>query len=484
MIRAEELSLAGIASWFFGAVERWPETFDGRDLGQLWTWAHDHVNEQGVETESEKRRILVQTLRAGLLKREKAAVNRCTDCALHVNRLGGRAVLDDGDFENDVFARWENNRSPIGTTSAEIMIVAEGPGQFEMRTGFPLVSYQGLAGASVCARGCGNYSTCFNEESKFPQGACKPEPLPKVLAGQGVEPDAIEAGLLQIRTERANAPVFPIQTAGNRLDMVLFKAGLWREVWNARARLQGKESRPGDVYVCNVVKCRSCDSKGEDETPSRKEMEACHQWLEMQLYIIQPKVIVALGNAATSMVTEIKEPKILSIRGQLHPCPWLQIPVILEIHPSYIIRQTDAETQKTLTAQMVETFELAKRVAAGEVELPWEKQLDEGTAERAQFIRQLAAAHPAWSQGEEEHTLTATPTAFVADDPDEKQQCPPPDYEEDAGGAVASFLDEDDDEETLPVPGVAPVVAVGSDTSIIPSLAIFIPTTPTEDDNA
>jgi uracil-DNA glycosylase family 4 len=473
MIRAEEMGIGDVARWFFGAAERWPETFDPKDLGQLWGWSLDHVSE--TYTGENSIRALVHGLRAGLLKRERAAVNRCTACPLHQNRLPGRAVFDDGDLENDLFARWEGGRAPIATTSAEIMVIGEGPGAFEQRTGFPFVSYQGLAGASVCARECNNYSTCFNSESKFPQGTCKPELLRKALKEKGVHPDELEDSLIQIRTERADAPVFPIQTAGNRLDVVLFKAGLRREVWNARAGLQGKPTVAGNVYVCNAVKCRSCDGNGKDSTPNKTALDACHPWLEMQLYIIQPKVIVALGNAAITMATGLEEPKVLSRRGEIHPCPWMEIPVVLDVHPSFIIRQPDTEKQAEYTRLLLESFELAKQIVEGSVELPWEQEFEQAMAERE------AAGCPICGNPRGEHTPGVDVSPFDGSEKD-VLRCPTS-Y---PMAVAASFDDEDEGTalmaETTALKQEIIDAAIGGDDSISPSAATFIPTEPEEDE--
>src|SRR5690606_16285087 len=48
---------------------------------------------------------------------------------------------------------------------------------------------------------------------------------------------------------------------------------------------------PDEVYICNAVKCRPPDNR----KPEPDEMAACAPYLQQQLEIIQPKVIVALG---------------------------------------------------------------------------------------------------------------------------------------------------------------------------------------------
>ncbi|MEX0786477.1 MAG: uracil-DNA glycosylase [Dehalococcoidia bacterium] len=68
--------------------------------------------------------------------------------------------------------------------------------------------------------------------------------------------------------------------AGKFLDELLASIGLNRK----------------DVYICNVIKCRPPNNR--DPLPG--EIEACAPWLEQQLAIIQPRVIVTLGRVSMS----------------------------------------------------------------------------------------------------------------------------------------------------------------------------------------
>jgi DNA polymerase len=63
--------------------------------------------------------------------------------------------------------------------------------------------------------------------------------------------------------------------AGHFLNELLASIGLKRE----------------DVYICNVIKCRPPDNRD----PLPKEIESCRLWLDQQLEIIQPRLIVTLG---------------------------------------------------------------------------------------------------------------------------------------------------------------------------------------------
>lgn len=104
--------------------------------------------------------------------------------------------------------------------------------------------------------------------------------------------------------------------AGKLLDNMLAAIGL---------------RRGNDVYIANAVKCRP----PENRTPDAGEMEACRPYLERQIALIQPKLIVALGRPAaqTLLGTEVK---IAAARGRLHQ--YIGIPLVVTYHPAYLLR--------------------------------------------------------------------------------------------------------------------------------------------------
>ena len=66
-----------------------------------------------------------------------------------------------------------------------------------------------------------------------------------------------------------------------------------------------------DVYIANVVKCRPPGNRD----PHPDEIEPCAPWLDRQLALIQPRVIVTLGNFATKLLLDTKE-GITKLRGK------------------------------------------------------------------------------------------------------------------------------------------------------------------------
>jgi len=113
--------------------------------------------------------------------------------------------------------------------------------------------------------------------------------------------------------------------AGELLDRMLLSIDLPRE----------------DVYICNTVKCRPTQDTGTrlaNRAPTPDEMRNCRHFLDQQIEIIRPRVILALGApAAKSFMGE--RFSITRQRGQWHDGP-LGIPVIATFHPAYILRQT------------------------------------------------------------------------------------------------------------------------------------------------
>ncbi|MBV9438390.1 MAG: uracil-DNA glycosylase [Candidatus Eremiobacteraeota bacterium] len=113
--------------------------------------------------------------------------------------------------------------------------------------------------------------------------------------------------------------------AGELLDRMLLAIDLPRE----------------DVYICNTVKCRPTVDTGTrlaNRAPTPDEMRNCRPYLDEQIAIIRPRVILALGApAAKSFMGEAFT--ITRQRGVWFDGP-TGIPVIATFHPAYILRQT------------------------------------------------------------------------------------------------------------------------------------------------
>lgn len=87
-----------------------------------------------------------------------------------------------------------------------------------------------------------------------------------------------------------------------------------------------------EVYITNVVKCRPPGNR----VPTRQEMDACWEWLVAQIALINPKIIVTLGNAATQRILGRQE-GIGQLRGRFYR--WKGgIEVLPMFHPSFLLR--------------------------------------------------------------------------------------------------------------------------------------------------
>jgi uracil-DNA glycosylase family protein len=101
---------------------------------------------------------------------------------------------------------------------------------------------------------------------------------------------------------------------------------------------------PSDTYITNVVKHFKWIPKGKrriHKKPSAREVAACLPWLEKEIELIKPKVLVCLGATASQALLG-RDFKVSIQRGQVIPTP-LGANAVATIHPSSILRQKSAE---------------------------------------------------------------------------------------------------------------------------------------------
>jgi uracil-DNA glycosylase len=94
-----------------------------------------------------------------------------------------------------------------------------------------------------------------------------------------------------------------------------------------------------DVYVCNIVKCRP----PRNRKPDPDEMNHCLPYLEEQLTLLQPRVIVALGATAVQGLLGMTL-GITRLRGQWQSYRGV-VPVMPTFHPAYLLRQPQAKRE-------------------------------------------------------------------------------------------------------------------------------------------
>jgi DNA polymerase len=89
--------------------------------------------------------------------------------------------------------------------------------------------------------------------------------------------------------------------------------------------------RGANVYIANVAKCRPPGNRN----PEPSEALACEPYLQRQIELIQPKLIVALGRVAVSNLLAT-DASIASLRGKIHQ--YRGIALIVTYHPAYLLR--------------------------------------------------------------------------------------------------------------------------------------------------
>jgi DNA polymerase len=90
-------------------------------------------------------------------------------------------------------------------------------------------------------------------------------------------------------------------------------------------------ARGDKVYIGNAVKCRPPGNR----TPEAAEIAACRPWLERQIELLAPKIIVLLGKAAVHSVLH-DDKSLASLRGRRFE--YRGIPVVVTYHPAYLLR--------------------------------------------------------------------------------------------------------------------------------------------------
>ena len=134
--------------------------------------------------------------------------------------------------------------------------------------------------------------------------------------------------------------------AGKLLDRALEEAGIDR----------------AQVYVTNVVKHFKWEPRGKRRIhakPNAAEIAACRPWLETEIALVKPRVLVCLGATAAQALLG-RAFKVSRQRGTFVPSP-LAPRVTSTVHPSSILRASDEESRRAEMRQFVNDL---KRVAA------------------------------------------------------------------------------------------------------------------------
>jgi DNA polymerase len=138
--------------------------------------------------------------------------------------------------------------------------------------------------------------------------------------------------------------------AGRLLDRALAEAGIDRAA----------------VYVTNVVKHFKWEPRGKrriHKKPNRAEINACRPWLDIEIALVKPRVIVCLGATAAQSVIGPAF-KVTQQRGAFVPSP-LAPKVTATVHPSSILRAPDDETRhREMTAFIADLRKVARALSS------------------------------------------------------------------------------------------------------------------------
>src|SRR4030088_3121326 len=132
--------------------------------------------------------------------------------------------------------------------------------------------------------------------------------------------------------------------AGRLLDRALEEAGIDRR----------------RVYVTNAVKHFRWTRRGKrrlHEKPNAQQIRACRPWLESEIAVVKPRILVLLGATAAQSVMGTRF-RARRQRGEVLPSP-LGVPVLATVHPSSILRATDGASRDVAMASFVADLRVA-----------------------------------------------------------------------------------------------------------------------------
>jgi uracil-DNA glycosylase family 4 len=112
--------------------------------------------------------------------------------------------------------------------------------------------------------------------------------------------------------------------AGKLLDSMLAALGLDRS----------------KVFIANVLKCRP----PENRDPRPEEVRACAPYLQRQIELVAPRLILAVGRVAAQRLLET-DTSLGRLRGRTHRFGATDVPVLVTYHPAYLLRRPEAKAE-------------------------------------------------------------------------------------------------------------------------------------------
>ena len=126
--------------------------------------------------------------------------------------------------------------------------------------------------------------------------------------------------------------------------------------------LEAADISRANVYLTNAVKHFRWERRGKRRLarkPSQVHVRACRPWLQAEIAVIRPGLVVLLGATAAQSVMG-SDFKVTQRRGEVLPSP-LGVPVMATVHPSSILRSPDGEARKEAMSGLITDLRKAAR---------------------------------------------------------------------------------------------------------------------------
>ncbi|AKF80475.1 DNA polymerase [Myxococcus fulvus 124B02] len=205
-------------------------------------------------------------------------------------------------------------------------------------TAAPLIpespTYDKLREAASGCQACSLWKT--GTQTVFGEPVGRPGPGPRVML-VGEQPGDQE--------DREGRPF--VGPSGRLLDEALEEAGIDRS----------------QVYVTNTVKHFKWTGDGKRRIhakPNTTEVRACLPWLEAEIQVFRPDILVCLGATAAQALLG-KDFRVTQQRGQPIPSAWAPV-VVATVHPSSILRAPDPEARERQREAFVEDLRAVARL--------------------------------------------------------------------------------------------------------------------------
>ena len=223
-----------------------------------------------------------------------------------LDAMGIKLFLPDADVQTHVDTPHVSPRQAAGEPGVAAGIVSRASQAQPARAGIELLEWDALEQTVAACRAC-----------KLCEGRTR-----TVFGVGDRNADWLLVGEAPGENEDRQGEPF-VGQAGKLLDNMLKALGL---------------DRTSKVYIANVLKCRPPNNRA----PEPAEAHACAPYLDRQLDLVAPRLIVALGRSAAGRLLDTDAP-VSSLRNRVHR--YRGTPLVVTYHPAYLLR-TPADKAK------------------------------------------------------------------------------------------------------------------------------------------